>query len=379
MYLPEGHPDKAKEVGLEETPEAWCARLVEVFREVRRVLHPSGTLWLNVGDSYTSGDRATWRSGASENNGQDVQNDMARPRTPSGLKPKDMIGLPWLLAFALRSDGWWLRSEITWAKKSPMPESVTDRPTCATEKIFLLSKAERYFYDQEAVKEQSVCDHPSGNGYARPERLSHDGRGQAKGWTPEPGRDYETGQSRHGNALEEEAPRGSRNMRNFWLLGPENYPEAHFAAFPTEIPKRAILAGTSARGVCPQCLTPWQRVVEKTPEYAAISGKCVHDHEGDGLQYGMRQDGKGPLAGDATRKACPNGLYRTTGWAPGCTCEAGLPIPATVCDPFSGTFTTCAVALELGRSAIGIELNPAYIELGKRRLAKITPGFPSLA
>jgi DNA modification methylase len=129
------------QLGLERTPEEYVGKMVGVFREVRRVLRDDGTLWLNLGDSYCSGGRGTWRSGASENKGQDVLNDMPRPKQPDGLKPKDLIGLPWRVAFALQADGWTLRSEIVWHKPNPMPESVTDRPTKSHEQVFLFSKA----------------------------------------------------------------------------------------------------------------------------------------------------------------------------------------------------------------------------------------------
>ena len=137
--------------------------------------------------------------------------------------------------------GWWLRSAVTWCKRAPMPESVEDRPTSATEQIFMLSKSAAYFYDRFGFTEPSVADHPSGNGYRRDEQLSRGGPGQDASWQPQ----------------------ATRNMRNYWVLGPEPYPAAHFAVFPSEIPRRAILLGTSERGVCAACGAPWGRVVER--------------------------------------------------------------------------------------------------------------------
>lgn len=189
------------QLGLESTPEEYIANMVRVFRDVKRVLRSDGTLWLNMGDSYASGDRATWRSGASENKGQDVQNDMPRPKTPPGLKPKDLCGIPWMLAFALRADGWYLRQDIIWAKPNPMPESVTDRCTKAHEYIFLLSKSERYHYDAGAIAETSVTpDDPM------------------------------------------------RNKRSVWTVVTQPFPEVHFATFPEELIKPCILAGCPAGG-----------------------------------------------------------------------------------------------------------------------------------
>jgi hypothetical protein len=153
-YLDDDDPLKAHELGSEPTPEEYVASMVAVFREVRRVLHPSGTVWLNIGDSYSSGDRDG--HGIITSTKQKTNNHAAntlRPRMPLGLKPKDLCMIPARLALALQADGWWLRSEIIWAKPNPMPESVLDRPTRAHEYIFLLSNGERYFYDADAVRE----------------------------------------------------------------------------------------------------------------------------------------------------------------------------------------------------------------------------------
>src|SRR6266850_2725788 len=151
------------QLGLEKTPEEYTARMVEVFREVKRVLRDDGTLWLNMGDSYQGGDRGNYgktRGGKgiqATNPGSDT---IAAPnRFPiPGLKLKDLVGIPWMLAFALRDDGWYLRSDIIWSKPNPMPESVTDRPTKAHEYIFLLSKSEKYYYDADAIAEESITD-----------------------------------------------------------------------------------------------------------------------------------------------------------------------------------------------------------------------------
>jgi hypothetical protein len=252
--------------------------------------------------------------------------------------------IPAALALALRADGWWLRSEIVWAKRAPMPESCTDRPTCAHEKVFLLSRSARYFYDAIAVQEDAESDHPSGNGYDRAEQLSRGGRGQRQQW---------------------DNVGGKRNMRNVWHLGPEPFPEAHFATFVSEIPRRAILAGTSAKGVCPKCGAPWVRVVEKT-----------FRENGRGVAGGQKGfDGQNGWAG------YPGGVndVETIGWRPSCPCDAfgdvGFirtgkppdPIPATVLDPFLGSGTTALVADQLGRDCIGIELSPGYAAMAERR------------
>jgi len=250
--------DTSGQIGLEATPEQYVIELVEVFREVRRVMAGTGTLWLNLGDSYTSGDRATWRSGASQNKGQDVQNDMPRPKTPPGLKRKDMVGIPWRVAFALQEDGWYLRQDIIWAKPNPMPESVTDRCTKSHEYIFLLTKCEQYFYNHEAIKEPSESDHDSGNGFeGRQGGAKHmpmsGGAGTKQPWlhrnsnSPRvtgnlPGRD-DNGRACNGPGQE------YRNTRSVWRVGTQPYSEAHFATFPLELPRRCIKAGCPADGV----------------------------------------------------------------------------------------------------------------------------------
>lgn len=158
-YLPAGHPDKAREIGSEPTVHEWVRTMVEVFREVRRVLRPDGTLWLNLGDSYATG---AGRVGAHPGGGKDGERAReCAPATPlnrmpmPGFKPKDLIGQPWRVAFALQEDGWYLRQELIWAKRNPMPESVTDRFTKAHEQVFLLSKSERYWFDLAAVQEEA--------------------------------------------------------------------------------------------------------------------------------------------------------------------------------------------------------------------------------
>lgn len=286
--------------------------------------------------------------------------------------------IPARVALALQADGWWLRSKITWCKRAPMPESVTDRPTSATVEIFLFSKSERYFFDNAAVKEEAVADHPSGNGYARPHRLSYAGRGQAQGWVPHPDRETEGGQSKHGNALETVAPRGRRNMRNYWILGPEPFKGAHFACFPTEIPRRAILAGTSARGCCPKCGAPWERVVEnKSLSPVDYNGKNTSlDPQGSARRMAANLRAARLAGADHDHPFPPK---KTLGWKSTCECflspDNVQTVPCTVLDPFAGSGTTGQVALELGRKAILIELNPEYVALAKQR-CNVTPGLP---
>ena len=251
------------QIGLEATPDAYVARMVEVFREVRRVLRDDGTLWLNLGDSYNgSGGQGTKPNIMSEsaNAGRG-----GKPIRYDGLKPKDLVGIPWRVAFALQADGWWLRQDIIWHKPNPMPESVRDRCTKAHEYVFLLTKSDRYFYDAEAVSEAAICDRMRGPA-EHPDTVSTNGNG----------------------GLSRRAFTGTRNRRSVWTITTKPYSGAHFAVMPPDLVEPCIKAG------------------------------------------------------------CPEG--------------------GTVLDPFAGSGTTLAVAAELGRNAIGCELNPEYIVLAERRI-----------
>jgi DNA modification methylase len=219
------------QIGLEETPDAFVAKMVEVFREVKRVLRDDGTLWLNLGDSYNGSGKGAWDK-------TDVQKEVYVPPkgTPAtrveGLKPKDLIGIPWRVAFALQADGWYLRQDIIWHKPNPMPESVTDRCTKAHEYLFLLSKSERYFFDSKAMQEKAVGGTP---GNTKP----------TKG-----GRAYEGGLGEHRTAanLHNVGARETRNRRSVWTVATRPYKGAHFATFPKDLIRPCILAGCPAGG-----------------------------------------------------------------------------------------------------------------------------------
>lgn len=209
------------QIGLEATVEAYVAELVSVFREVRRVLRDDGVLWLNLGDSYAA-NRGSGASSVGDKQSTNTGSLLGALHVPDGLKPKDLIGIPWRVAFALQADGWYLRSDIIWHKPNPMPESVRDRPTKAHEYVFLLSKQPRYFWDADAVKEDAVSDHGSGNGFKRPARLRYDGRGSDDQW----------------------AIQSHRNVRTVWTIATKPFKEAHFATFPPELAERCIKAGS---------------------------------------------------------------------------------------------------------------------------------------
>ena len=319
----------AGQFGLEATPEEYISNMVEVFEGVRRVLKPEGTLWLNIGDSYASQGKNRTPEQAVKNstlNGSkktQEQSLVQQNKITGNLKPKDLIGIPWMLAFALRDVGWYLRSDIIWAKKNCMPESVTDRPTRSHEYIFLLSKSQHYYYDHEAIKEPAIYDIDGTGTQARKARQNTDNKHQAtetnNGIRPAGFKDaclmngknagkgnrktfrgggkYTKGQSfdnslvvkneTHGNSPN---LTGMRNKRDVWFISPAQFPEAHFATFPETLVVDCIKAG------------------------------------------------------------CPEG--------------------GTVLDPFAGANTTGLVARKLNRNFIGFELNPEYIALSEKRLQK---------
>ena len=231
----------AGQIGLESSLDAYVAELVAVFREVKRVLADDGTLWLNLGDSYASGgSRSTGRNDESsadlarrfEKYGTgrpkaSIERDDRRTFTVSegSCKPKDLLGVPWRVAFALQADGWYLRSDIVWHKPNPMPESVTDRPTSAYEHIFLLTKSGKYFYDADAIREpnetESNLRNKSAETWGQLARLTPNGHGEREWNNP-----------------------AGRNARNVWTIATAGFSDAHFAVFPPEIPRRCILAGS---------------------------------------------------------------------------------------------------------------------------------------
>ncbi len=295
------------QIGLEPTPAAYVETMVEVFREVRRVLRDDGTLWLNLGDSYAASSSGQTSSRVVSVNTKQATNlgaDIFAPHrngVPVGLKPKDLVGIPWRVAFALQADGWWLRSDIIWSKPNPMPESVTDRPTKAHEYIFLLTKSARYFWDAEAVKEpyaeatvprrgraQTSVDRLEGVPGQEPHGLHglRPYRGKAT-------KDYDGALAQNPSdtkrRVQESIEKGSgANCRSVWEITTQPYPDAHFATFPEALPERCIKAGT--------------------------------------------------------KKA------------------------DTVLDPFCGSGTTGVMAIRSGCDFIGIELNAEYLQLARKRL-----------
>ena len=338
------------QIGLEETPDAYVARMVEVFREVRRVLRDDGTLWLNLGDSYNGIGGPGKQNGGPIGPTAAVAIEGTKGRRISGLKAKDLVGIPWRVAFALQADGWWLRQDIIWHKPNPMPESVRDRCTKAHEYVFLMTKSERYYYDAEAVSE--AARRPAGSG--NKERKPASARGVP----------VDTGAGTAGAVAGSVPWQGSsRNKRSVWTVTTRPYKGAHFATMPPALVQPCIQAGTSERGCCPACGAPLQRETRRTKLKRERPNAYTKRHGDDGTGNSCAND----VAGVAVE---------TLGWRPSCRCEAGEPVPCTVLDPFAGSGTTLAVAAELGRSAVGCELNPEYVRLAYERIGKARERVP---
>ena len=270
------------QIGLEDTPAAYVERLVEVFREVRRVLADDGVVWLNLGDSYNSNPSNQHSSNVRANGSKAV--GRRQKREAPGLKPKDLVGIPWRAAFALQADGWYLRSDVIWAKPNPMPESVRDRPTKAHEYLFMLTKRARYYYDADAVREPAPNNKP---------RLRASNFKKA-GATPGADGGRVAGHTMRGAPIIEPHPLG-RNRRSVWTIATRPYPGAHFAVMPPALVEPCIQAGSR----------------------------------------------KGDL----------------------------------ILDPFSGAGTVGMVARRLQRRYLGIELNPDYASLSRRRIEGDAPLF----
>jgi DNA modification methylase len=516
-----------KQLGNEPTPEEYVARMVEVFREVRRVLRDDGTCWLNLGDSYTAGGsnrngmsgepRPGW--GGDDSKRKEKNTTRLLGSATTGVAPKNLVGIPWSVAKALQQPyytgtikderdriwlaamtdaegcmfihkrkaghsngqgyerqndnyapglevantneaivqrclsivgkgsicsqspeqnarrkqtiyrwnlrttecrdivreiyphltakqqqarllcgcpssgkqadaahqslislhnggeatidfpapqsmfepGWYLRSEIIWAKPNPMPESVTDRPTKSHEQIFLLTKRARYFYDAEAVKEESV-DPESHNGRNKrndDKFCQHDAEGKAR--------------TRVGFAkIEAGTTYPTRNRRSVWTIATKPYSGAHFATFPPDLIIPCIQAGTSERGVCSCCGAPWERVVDKD------SRDCT-ELEKTNPNYRPNNRVVKQVSERGDKGGCRTYVQSTTtGWQPTCNCPPSDPIPATVLDPFGGSGTTAQVSRQLNRHAILIELNPAYANLAKVRVLQRLDGEDDL-
>lgn len=322
--------------------------------ETWRVLHPTGTFWLNLGDSYAQDSKWGGRSGGK--NYTSKEGGISRERKSTGLKDKDLIGIPWRVALALQADGWFLRRDIVWAKGvsfcadysgSSMPESVTDRPSTSHEYVFLLAKSERYFFDMEAVRERGGDGSDRWGGAVMTLDTEKAFGGNAVVGSPanRPLRTFEYN--------------GKRNPRSVWVINPQSYKGAHYACWPPSLVEPMIKAGSSEFGICPECRSPWKRITKKgKPEQRSDNANPVLPYTADsGYKNGL-----GATTLHMVREV------ETVGWQPTCKCPEHTPVPAVILDPFSGSGTTVMVARQLGRVGIGLDLSFAYLaEQAKER------------
>jgi DNA modification methylase len=280
------------QLGLEQTPAEYVEQMVQVFREVRRVLRKDGTLWLNLGDSYASNPASGGSKSSGLNAKRDADGTLAKDnksqgitptdkwKRPNGLKPKDLVGIPWMVAFALRADGWWLRQDIIWAKPNPMPESVTDRCTKAHEYLFLLTKSASYYYDAEAIAED-----------IKPEWIEHYKKYAAlETVEPKQNADRNDGGTSETQCGFAKPTQTTRNKRSVWTVTTQPFAEAHFATFPPALIEPCILAGCPKDGTV---LDPFggagttglvadrqQRnaiLIELNPAYAAMARNRIYN------------------------------------------------------------------------------------------------------
>ena len=387
-YLPEGHPLKHLEIGNEPTVEEYLEHIVEVFAEVYRVLRPDGTLWVNMGDKYSSGGRRNYDRNVRSATGVVDNHPSAgvmRPSDPEGIKKKDLLMMPARVAMALQRDGWHLRAQVPWIKRNAMPESADDRPAVAVEYFFMFSKEERYFYDSEAVKiAASNNTHPRSSAAAMfPTRESRDA--DRRRVTPKAGEDAKGSRQNSDFEAHLTGMVGTRNRRNTdWfmesfqglllddqddplalLVNPKGTTIKHFASYPPKLIEPIVQSCTSDGGCCSDCGAQWLRLVaDDGPDLehqkacgadgaGEYDGQAVKDYKGAGVQNAS--DVKRRILAGMRKK-------RTVGFQAACECGKGVPVPSRVLDPFWGTGTTAQVCTRLGRHCTGFEISETYFK-----------------
>jgi DNA modification methylase len=362
-------------LGLEPTVSQYVNNLVQVGNEIMRILHPSGTWWLVIGDCYNKSGGA----GGDYNKGGLKEGQPRYPgRDVAGLKPKDLVGVPWRLAFALQDAGWYLRSDIIWNKPNAMPSSVTDRPTSSHEHCFLLTKQPKYYYDIDAIREPHVTKDERNIS-----KRAQDYRGKFEPDIAETVSSPRARQSREGYTPSYYHP-GGKNKRDVWTINTKPYPGEHYAAYPPDLIEPCIKAGSSEFGVCPVCNRPWVR----TKEVVSKPDRSKQEKR----EYMVEAIPDRDKPSRMNTKDMESIVYEQTGWTPTCACgiecttkdepthwqencyacdhegEAYPPGPAIVYDPFTGTGTTLQVARALGRVGLGTDLSLDYLQQARKRL-----------
>ncbi len=360
-------------LGLEPTIEMFVEHIVYVFSRVWRVLRNDGTVWLNLGDSYAgSGRRTEKHSNPGINKSVKRGGVGLQSHIPPGVKRKDLMGMPWRVALALQASGWYLRSDIIWQKLNALPESVRDRPSKSHEYIFLLTKNEKYFYDNDAIR-QPLAE----SSIKRLEVESFwDETGGDKDYNV-PGMSSRKTLENLKKAYDEEKLLGA-NKRTVWPISSGSLKLHHYATFPIKMVEPCIMAGTSEHGVCRNCGKPYRRIIERK---SSTMNLRVRDAKKGISEYKTGFDG----SADATNKEILNYSKEEsvkiqkgkTKWIAGCKCNDTL-IPATVMDIFSGSGTTGLVSLRHGRSYVGIELNQKYVDISRERIIGDAPLFNTI-
>lgn len=344
--------------GEEKNAALYVEHSVEIFKELKRVLHPSGTFWLNLGDSYQHGGPQP-STGIHKRNHVPLPEDYKRDRT---FKSKKQLGMiPARVAIALQEDEWILRQDIIWAKGlsfcptysgSVMPESIVDRSIWAHEHLFQFALRDSYFYDMDG------CREPYADSTLMQLRTPYRGTG-VKDYAEAGVQDPSDVKRRVLRSVERRVENGGgRNLRNVWVIAKEPLKEAHFAAFPTKLVEPVVRLGSSEKGCCPTCLNPWTRnlIREKVPDDVQTAFESS--------RLATRID-TGRADGHTQRRPNYRRKILGEGWVPGCVHDAP-PIPCTVLDPFCGSGRSGIVATRLGRDFIGIDASSTYVEMAGR-------------
>lgn len=346
--------------GLEHTLESYLAQMVDVFREVRRVLRSDGVCFINMGDTCNVG---KIKSGDSLDAGGYSNDNHSSSRRVSNLSNKDIIGVPWRLAFALQSDGWCLRQDIIWEKTNGCPESATDRCTRTHEYVFMLTKSDRYFFDNEAIKEPVT-----GNAHRRGKGVNPKARQfgrNSKFNVSHTLNDSHAPRNRQNESFSTSISEGlveMRNKRTIWRTAVAKFHGEHYASYPEELVEPCILSGTSEAGACAICGKPYKRIVEKV---ALVPTGHGTSNKGAAVIEKYRGE-------KSTEHSCfTTGMVwhkKTVGFEKQCPCDCYETKPCVVLDPFSGTGTTGLVAAKHGRDYIGIDIKPEYKAMAQKRI-----------
>jgi DNA modification methylase len=313
-----------RQIGLETNCQDYIDNLVSVFDEVYRVLRDDGVLWVVIGDTYSTPKKGNDQANVnSKERRKHLHKQKIDKKAPFGLKKKNLIGIPWRLAFTMQERGWYWRCDVTWHKNNPTPAGVFDRPTRATEAVLMFSKKEKYFYDYYAIMDDSVTRKKTARKFGANNQKGTFRNDQERQWVDN----------------------GKRNKRSVWSVPVASYKDQekkHFAIFPPKLIEPCILSSTSEHGCCIKCKSPWKRIIKKEHE--------IYDNQ------------EGHILNLVSK-----------GWKPSCKCNTKKVEECVVLDPFCGTSTTGYVSLIKNRSYIGIDINPEYIEISETRLSDIDP------